>query len=138
MADADLMKLVDRVSKLRVPCRETDALIAAALRIGAEHEWAFKYPAWIATKDGRVHLEKNGPSFAAPAFTASIDTALSLVDDHWFWRVGHDGEGADPTAFKATVLPWPSRQQIAVCETAALALCAAALRARLMEGEGEK
>ncbi len=81
MDKAALLALADRVEALTGPDREVDALISATARTGygIEFQWALKYPAWIGGEDGRVHLEKNGPSFAPPAYTASIDAAMTLV-----------------------------------------------------------
>jgi hypothetical protein len=76
------------------------------------------------SKDGADYI-------GAPPFTASIDAALKLVEADWFWRVGHDGEGADPSLFRADVGEPVSFGFVrAVAATPALALCAAALRAR--------
>jgi len=72
-----------------------------------------------------------------PAYTTSLDSAVTLVpgSDDAFWRVGHDGEGPDPSLFKAQVLLCESvsdycANSTAVAETPAAALTAAALRAR--------
>lgn len=131
----ELQALAARVEALTGPCRETDALIAAALRIGTEHAWAHNYPAWQGRDDGRVYLENGGPSFAAARYTASLDAAMTLVPVLAFWRLGHDGEGEDPGLFKSHILSWTDgtvrsqRNSIAIAATPALALTAAALRA---------
>lgn len=70
-----------------------------------------------------------------PAFVTSLDAAMTLVGPDWFWRVGNDGEGPDPSVFKAQIGyvhegPVPISFTSALAETPALALCAAALRAR--------
>ena len=67
-------------------------------------------------------------------YTASLDAALTLVPGEAFWRVGHDGAGPDPSAFRADVFQTPGTGlNVARSATPALALCAAALRAG---GEG--
>ena len=71
---------------------------------------------------------------AAYPYTASLDAALTLVPGEAFWRVGHDGAGPDPSAFRADVFQTPGTGlNVARSATPALALCAAALRAG---GEG--
>ena len=86
--------------------------------------------------------ESVNPPMCAPVdpqwFTASIDAALTLVpsgDDQTavFWQVGNDGQGGNPADFLARVLVcsgFTSRETKAVATTPALALCAAALRAK--------
>jgi hypothetical protein len=69
----------------------------------------------------------------ARPYTASLDAAMTLVGTDAFWRLGNDGEGPDVAAFKATVTfgEGPSLTfHDAVAATPALALVAAALRAR--------
>jgi hypothetical protein len=83
------------------------------------------------------------PNGFLPNYTASIDAALTLVPDgdDVFWRLGHDGGGADPGAFKAQVLvcrlAHPAEGFVAVADRPALALCAAALRARAALADGD-
>ena len=145
----ELIALASAVEKLEGPCREMDARIAAVLRIGTEHDWALKYPAWIGDKNGRVHLEKNGPSFTAPTFTASIDTALTLLPFDYDWQVNNfDGVTTDYDGHLDNSRPYRAcvGGDIEVDHhTPAIALVAAALQARaeataitaLMEGEGK-
>ena len=65
-------------------------------------------------------------------FTRSLDAALTLVPAGCFWRVGHDGEGPDPSLFKAQVLVADRPGcPTGISEAPALALCIAALRARI-------
>lgn len=67
---------------------------------------------------------------SSPAYTASIDAAMTLVDAEWFWRIGHDGEGPDPSMFRADIGGSVSFGFVkATAATPALALCAASLRA---------
>jgi hypothetical protein len=81
---------------------------------------------------------KDTYGFAIPKYTASLDAAMTLVpesDDSRavFWRLGNDGEGGNPGDFKAEVLiasTFAAKQFVGLADTAALALCAAALRAR--------
>lgn len=104
----DIDALADRVEALEGPCRETDTAICRA-----------------------VH----GRSIGVARYTASLDAAMTLVPECAFWRLGHDGEGADPGLFKSHILSWTDgtaasqRNSIAIAATPALSLCAAALRA---------
>lgn len=75
-----LIDLAERCERATGADRELDAQIAATLRIcSKEWKWADGYPAWEGRNDGRVYLENGGPSFSAPAYTASLDAAMSLV-----------------------------------------------------------
>jgi len=70
-----------------------------------------------------------------PSLTTSLDAALLLVWTNDFWRVGSDGEGEDPSRFRADIGymvdgPECIRFKRVVADTAPLALCAAALQAR--------
>jgi len=75
----------------------------------------------------------------APLYTHSLDAAMQLVpedtdDTAWFWTVGHDGDGPDPSEFKARLLGARAFsaqiETVSTGATPALALTAAALRAR--------
>lgn len=60
-----------------------------------------------------------------PAYTASLDAAMTLVPKGWYWRTDQ-GRNAGGACFKAD-----SHEQIfTLADAPALALCAAALRAR--------
>jgi len=82
--------------------------------------------AWYSAENQRLARLLNGGGF--------IDAALTLVPDDAFWRLGHDGDGADPSEFKAQIivpkLGGVDMRGQSVAATPALALCAAALKAR--------
>lgn len=138
---ADLNALAERVEKLSGPCRETDAHIWCALNgkrymghnraYGSEEtQIEFTEPP---KRTRRVSGGRGLPH--AARWTASIDAAMTLVPEDSFWRVGHDGDGPDPAMFKAVVSVQKEGEiaisfRMATAETAALALCSAALRAR--------
>ncbi len=132
-----LLDLAARVEDAEGVDRLLDALIAAIARVGAEDwPWAAGYPAWEASPDGRVHLEKNGPSFEAPAYTASIDSAMMLVPspriEGEYVSIGvWTGPGVHAPHVRARA--WVSGSERVLAATPALALCAAALRARAQE-----
>lgn len=70
-------------------------------------------------------------------YTDSMDCSLMLIPADEYWRVGNDGDGPDPSAFKATVTSHDSNAEIhfhdAYATTGALALTAAALRAKAQQ-----
>lgn len=69
-----------------------------------------------------------------PRYTASLDAAVTPEGDDVFWRSGHDGEGPDPSLFKAEVLichlSHPAAGFVGRAKTEAMARRAAELRAR--------
>lgn len=85
-----LIALADKLEKATAPSRELDALIACACNIR---------PDWlrgdtrklVATGRGHVSAGKHGPGFDAPAYTASIDAALTLRPDGWLLTGLSDG-----------------------------------------------
>lgn len=106
----DILELARRVEALDGPCREVDLLIM------------------------RYVENIGGPASNALRYTASLDAAMTLLGKHDFWRVGHDGEGQDPSAFKAQV--GVEREgtccpafATSIAASAPLAFTAAALRA---------
>lgn len=64
-------------------------------------------------------------------FTGSVDDAMLLLPEDASWRVGHDGWGGNPEAFRATVMvvlpDVADRKAEAVADQPALALTAACL-----------
>jgi hypothetical protein len=120
MAD-NMVELAERCERASGPVEALDLAIAT---------WCYEN-GWVAgvNYDPKLWIIRNG------GFTESIDAAVSIVPKDAFWRVGHDGEGADPSLFKAIVGVTKEGEcwiafRSAVSETAPLALCAAALRAR--------
>ena len=69
-----LRSLADAVEALSGPCRETDALIADATmeRLWFDHSYAAVREEWWQGNDGKRHYQP-------PAYTASTDSAMSLV-----------------------------------------------------------
>lgn len=137
----DLSSLIERIEKSEGADSALDREIMFALgyryeqrHIGAFYDdnepaldWVFVDPVtnkWVST-----HPRD---------FTSSLDAVLTLVESDAFWRVGNDGAGADPSLFKAEMLrPMLHRlPYTAVADTPALALCAAALKARSQYHEG--
>jgi hypothetical protein len=118
-----LLQLAERCEKATGPDYRLDADIARAV--------GWKYRLREATNTWQWHHPTNDHHIqsAPPAFTASLDAAMQLVPEGWTrtvkWSVENEGYALvyDPSA--------PDDSSIyALGKTAALALCAAALRAR--------
>lgn len=120
-----LLDLADTVEKLEGPSREVDAEIAKAIG------WCFVgegHPI------GRVWYNPEGRAATLPAFTRSLDAAMTLVPEGWEWQIE-----AEETEMFFPPSPWTYRVDMGnlitvECVTPALALVAASLRA--IAGEG--
>lgn len=142
----DLSSLIERIEKSEGPDRAADALIGAAIRwlpqdgqawlrdwrgdFGPMPRMTGRIAAFHDNGDPAVHWE-------APNFTASLDAAVTLVPEGWYWRAGH---GVLWPGWAHLNLKHPDHcdrgdEHSAHAETPALALCAAALRARIKEME---
>ncbi len=104
MTAAELIALAERVEGLTGPCRETDG----------EIEWLLQL----------APCDISGP------FTASLDAALGLVPEGHYWALLMHGE---EDGFQATCTPLHAGLDWRRAATPALALTAAALRARAAE-----
>jgi hypothetical protein len=129
MSPEEVAALADRVEHASGPDRELDndiAIVTGWQFRFEQHDDFLTEETWI-SPDGSEHS-------SLPRFTGSLDAAMALVPNDAFWRVGHDGEGADPSLIKAVIGVakvgecWVTFR-MAVALTGPLALCAAALRA---------
>ena len=128
------MKLSDQVEAATGADRELDARVAVATgwTDSAGKQWGVTAPHWY-NQDRRCITELvwsyAGQGAYLPAFTASIDAALTLVPEGWQMIYGQD---VPERSFRRLSLNKggfsPYFQGLAA--TPALALCAAALRAR--------
>lgn len=125
------MTLEERIEAAEGPSRDLDVEIAKA--VGAKHGAIES-----------VDLEARSVYYideCALSYTASIDAAMTLVPEGWEWCMfsrNNDEEGSKPSAELApTTEVWKNGKsaQIAFAATPALALCAAALRARKERGD---
>jgi hypothetical protein len=150
---ADLADLIARLQAAEGPDRGLDAEIAAAIQRVPEWPKYTHLPGctfdfvpderdagwvsvYVTSPDGRQRNPEH--CRPVPAYTASIDAALSLVPDGLPWEVGAFGDRA--TKFAATVFNAdhtcpPERYQIEA-PTPALALCIACLKARVAASDG--
>ena len=130
-----LTELIARVERGDGPDRELDAEIAVALRIPHPNGlWSLNFPEWEAdiTDKGRVwavgNVNGNGGhragSWISDTYTASLDAAMTLVMEGFKWAVTSRNSACCHMQ-NVTPLDWK------FCATPALALTAAALRARM-------
>ena len=132
----DLLQLAERVEQASGPNRALDAAIHVALFIPSE-------------RAGRIDVDElrgvvgwhpiDGPyqsAVDAKRFTSSIDAAMTLVPEGWE-RIQQEQARVSDGSVRcwATVDNWPASPRR--CATPALALCAAALRARAASNTGE-
>ena len=127
----NLTELADRVEALEGPCREADAVIWDAL--GLVHESHCR--SWC-RMDGRTDVTR--AMFLAawsPEYTASLDAAMTLVPEGLNWQVGTQGNKGEAAWSLVEALTYnpDTFNGISIyvdAATPAIALCAAALRAR--------
>jgi len=136
---ADLAKVIEMLERATGPDARLDAVIACAvkfrdLRPAEPDDFGGKY----GYRPGDIKCEHG--FLMADRYTRSLDAALTLVPEGWSLD---DLTTPDPTSkvrncAEAEVMPfvgndagWPHGAQRAVAPTAPLALCIAALRARM-------
>jgi len=138
---AMLLELAERCEKATGPDRMIDALVTKHFRLYRSLTTPIADDRWIELReaDGRLLMHVPGDvcapyGYRGLPFSSSLDAAMSLVPENAFWRLGHDGDGADPSEFRAQIIvPMVGGNDprgIAIASTPALALTAAALRAR--------
>lgn len=115
--------LIERLEAASGPDRELDAEIAVAIGLGkATANHAGRY--W---KQGDLHVTGE-----APAYTASIDAALTLVPEGWTYE-GRQGPSGFPHLWTLSTIKCGDVRYTTVtgrARSAAITLCIAALRAR--------
>lgn len=120
-----MIELIDRIEAATGADRDLNAAIAVA---SGQYVVSRHHPGMFAHKD-RPHQF----SYFVPAYTASIDAAMGLVPDGWAWMVGC---APDFQRFFATLMTTDDAAPIedetidTNAATPALALCAAAMKAR--------
>ena len=127
---ATLLALADRCEQAAEPDRELDVAIARAL--SWKPLYRDDYSKWwspAAVEDSRARKRSilHHPTQPLPAFTASLDAAIALVPEGWTWARFHGG------VVECMTLNGPGNSILferGEGVSAALALCAAALRAR--------
>ena len=122
----ELLALAERVEALTGPDREVDAAIAQA--VGAEHG-----------PRETVYYESRSVHYIdeiAPAYTASLDAAMSLVPEGWRWHSYYWPRKDGPRLMSLVTNRPHAGIAHGKAATPALALTAAALRAiATLEGQ---
>ena len=139
--------LIERIERSGGPDRDLDAAIyhdllgfcrhAKKERTGAQSDTGFDCMDCGADSWGNKSRKGGYPvgqglHDSAPRYTASLDDAVTLVPDGWYWRAGH---GVLWPGWAHLNVKHPDHcdygdEHTAHAETPALALCAAALKAR--------
>jgi hypothetical protein len=153
---SDLLKLAERCETATGPDRELDALIWCALNgkkyIGHHQAYAAyrshspETQVEFTEPPKRERLVSTGKALPhAQPVTASLDAAMTLVPEgahgsHWGINSSDRRNGTAIAYVTLYDLPSGDEQSPATCEAAtpALALCAAALKARASMSHGEK
>ena len=128
--------LAERVEALTGPCREMDAAVFQAIGAPVPFKFANKLIALEYNDVENAYFARVSDDmrvrYSPPAYTASLDAAMTLVPERTPWSVcypaNNDGSRSChgvPTKPTADVLG-----RFGHAATPALALCAAALRAR--------
>lgn len=129
----DLMELASRVKAAEKPDRELDAAIWLHLPEQEGH-------AWKHGGDRYKHAHQIAGCSFVPAYTGSLDAAMSLLPGDEPWDIGREGREtyfADLTCFYPGDVqdePDASKVPYATAWTPALALTAACLIARAHQG----
>ncbi len=126
MSRADLIALIARVEAARGPDRELDAEITCAAYPELALKWCDKTEAFHTPQGQRVRVLP---------YTGSLDAAATLVPSGWFVMLGYQKDARSAGASLTEYPAWQNRGRDASGEAAtpALALTAAALRARLAQ-----
>lgn len=135
-----------RIEALAGPCRETDAAIAVAIKLGCRANLAddLEYLSMCRKDDDCApgtywfHCRSGKSLRTAPMFTASFDAAATIMPpDAWF--ILKNWMGPSPNScdmFVADVLGHSGKNRPiklgALCATPALALCAASIRDQVL------
>ena len=148
MADdkTDIAKVVERIEGLDGSDRQVDAeigLATGAFFTVPNKGWPDRLDYCRINGDGSQTFPGNGFDQLVPAYTASIDAAMTLVPEGWGWNISQPNARALASGLLKKRTPCSGEVQNG-CEdryavagaTPALALCAAALRARTHRGEG--
>lgn len=118
--------LMTRIEAAECGSRELDCLIAANIGLHIDG-CPLSIPAML-ERFGIQSLVEMSEAYTSvlktiPRYTSSLDAALTLVPEGWDWAVFRTNGGL-------TVHAWCGSRDDVFAETPALALCAAALKAR--------
>lgn len=123
-----MTSLITRLGELKGPDRDVDFAIWEYVDKPAHDAAISEQVQFAAPNKTYIHDKR---LLYCPHYTASIDAALTLVPEGYFWWLGHLDETDRrfvATVSKRAVVDYPAER--AICDTAAIALCIAALQAR--------
>lgn len=132
-AHTPLLELAECCEKATGPDRELDVAIFQAIGAPVPFQFANKLIALEFNDIENAYFARVSDDmqvrYSPPAYTASPDAAMTLVPEDWSVQVTHrsDGKGFVEAWHPAFV----SMVETGMCASPALALCAAALRARV-------
>ena len=134
----DLLVLADRVEKLTGPDRDLEAEIWLACTPGAtRNKWSYVHKATGRECTVDETRDATGRFITVPSFTASIEAALTLLPEGWWWSAGvcrrenHASVGSEIGTVEGELI------FETFGATAPLALLAAILRARQAAQSGQ-
>jgi hypothetical protein len=134
--------LIQRLESAEEPSRELDYAIQLAIGVVQMPLSVDRFDrCWVTIEDGKP--VQAGPDVLStrdhylPGYTYSIESALMLVPDGWNWAA-FGGSDLPPAAQLTTGEPpyFDDCEEHVTAATTSLALCAAALRARLRAAGG--
>lgn len=128
----DVKELIERVEALGA-CRDVDCEIGVAIGRFQKHPPKYEQHVadyWRVDDDGTVSRPGIGSGQLVPRYTASLDAAMALVPEGWWHGYMSSDSGFEAHCFE----PIPDSTLFrGVGATPALAIVAAALRARLTQ-----
>lgn len=113
---ANLSELIERLEKAAGPDHELDCDIY--------HLWRKTAPAPLGGGIWTTDMEY------APAYTSSLDAALTLVPEGWCWRYDSSTFDAEVSDYSGRFLIEADKECHGANKNPAIAICIAALRAR--------
>ena len=128
----DLLKLAERVEALDGPCRETDLKVFHAIGAPVPFQFANKVVALAFDETRNAYFAPVGDMqvrYEPPAYTASLDAAMTLVPEGWTWTLVDHCDGSVAGLVDDRVHPVRLDSVEVEAVTPALALTAAAIRA---------
>ncbi len=121
----DLIELAERCERAEGPDYQLDGDIARAMGWSYRQREGFSHWQWYSQGKTDAPLSEGEIRVCPPAYTTSIDAALSLVPEGWCFEVTNFDTFATVFAGLGS-----APKASAGGDTPALALCAAALKAR--------
>jgi hypothetical protein len=126
---SDITALIERLEQASGPDRELDVAIFREIGAPVPFQFANKLFALTYDEAEQCYFAPAGDMrvrYEPPAYTASIDAALTLVPEGMEWHVGHE----DGAPFAHVHRPGEYDSGLIDAATPVIAICIASLRAR--------